>query len=387
MNIVLAGAGGYGQTYLRSMETLGLFGHLCGVADPYASGSSYYGLIKERGIPVYDTLDEFYQNRSADLAIVSSPIHYHEEQTVTALNNNSHVLCEKPVAATVAQALRMKRVADEKNLKLGVGFQWSHSGRMRAFKNDVLNGRFGKPKCFKTMMYWPRPDSYYETSSWKGRLKSDGKPVNDSVVTNATAHYLHNIFFLLGDSMNAAAMPETARGSVFRFRNIESYDTIFLCGTFSNGAAFYYSATHSCGGTDVAVFDFAFEQCDVLMDIQMNIIVRLKDGTLENLYADVEDDGLTGKLTRMMEAIAGDTPVLCGVDTALPHLTVTNRIFDTFPIQNFDAGSIYKTENPAGAGVRGLYDAMVNCYKNASLPDEYEGFPLKDARVGEARFV
>ena len=388
MKIVLAGAGGYGQTYLKSLETLGLFGSLCGVADPFASGSSYYGRIRECGVPVYDTLDEFYKHHSADLAIVSSPIHFHEEQTITALLNNSHVLCEKPAAATTAQALNMKRAAEQTGRKLGVGFQWSHSERMRAFKKDISAGRFGKPLLFKTMMYWPRPNAYYETSSWKGRLKSDdGRPVNDSVATNATAHYLHNIFFLLGGAPDASAMPDTIRGSVFRFRDIESFDTIFLRGAFENGAFFYYSATHCCGGNDAAVFELEFDESKVFMDIHMNTTVRRLDGTLENLYGGVEDNGLNGKLKLMMDAIENDTPVLCGIDTVLPSVTVTTKIFETFNIQNFGAGTVYKTENPAGAGVRGLYEAMVNCYKNALLPDEYENFPLPDARVNGARFV
>jgi len=387
MKIVLVGAGGYGQTYLRSLDELNIFGNLCGVADPYASGSSYYNRFKEAGIPVYDTLDEFYKHHSTDLAIVSSPIHFHEEQTVTALSNNSHVLCEKPVAATVGQALNMQRAAEANNRLLGVGFQWSFSSRIRAFKQDVINGRFGAPLCFKSMMYWPRPNAYYESGNWKGRLKApDGKPINDSVITNATAHYLHNLFFMLGNETDASLMPEFFEGSVFRFRDIESLDTCIIRGRFPGGARFHYGATHSCGGSDAALFACEFESCVVLYDINMNMVVRWKNGVLENLQYPA-DDGLTGKLAFMIDAIKNNTKPYCGIGTVLPQMTVTTTIFDTFTIQNFPPETVVKTQNPDGANVPGLYEAMLKCFRNELLPNECDIFPFKDARVNEARIV
>jgi len=56
MKIVLTGAGGYGQTYLKTLDDLGMFGSLVGIADPFAAGSSYYPRFAEAGVPVYDTL-------------------------------------------------------------------------------------------------------------------------------------------------------------------------------------------------------------------------------------------------------------------------------------------------------------------------------------------
>ena len=54
----------------------------------------------------------------------------------------------------------------------------------------------------KTMVSWPRDDAYYDPQGWKGkRFCQDGNAVNDSIAMNATAHYLHNMLFILGEAM------------------------------------------------------------------------------------------------------------------------------------------------------------------------------------------
>jgi len=383
MKIVLIGAGGYGQVYLNTIiNELKIAGNLAAVVDPFAKNSRYYNYLTENKIPIFNALEDFYKTNSADLAIVSSPIHFHEEQTITALNNGSHVLCEKPVTATVKQARNMRACAEKNGLKLAVGFQWSFSDRMRALKRDILDGKFGRPVCLKSSLYWPRPDSYYETGDWKGRrISADGRPINDSVVSNATAHYLHNIFFLLGDSMDSSAAPVNFSGSLFRLRDIESFDTCLIRGNFDGGARFYYAATHSCEtGGETSVFEYEFEKCVVTIEREMEIAVKWKNGETEN-YGGVPENGLVGKVEFMIGAIEKNAPVRCPIDAALPHLAVTNALFDRFPVQNFQSDVLYKTESPAGVGVRGLRDAMNHCFEKELLANETELFPFNNAVV------
>lgn len=56
-----------------------------------------------------------------DLGIVASPAQYHAQQSVELLQNKVAVLCEKPMATSVADARRMARVSAETGTLLAVG--------------------------------------------------------------------------------------------------------------------------------------------------------------------------------------------------------------------------------------------------------------------------
>ena len=104
--VALSGIGGYGEVYGKALleegESHGLT--LTGCIDPYPASCSYLGELRARHIPVYASLDAFYREQTADLLCISAPIHLHAEQTCQALAHGSHVLCEKPLGATLAEA-------------------------------------------------------------------------------------------------------------------------------------------------------------------------------------------------------------------------------------------------------------------------------------------
>ncbi|EQB38473.1 hypothetical protein M948_07775 [Virgibacillus sp. CM-4] len=105
-DIVLVGIAGYGEIYLNALEEKGYLSWIKGVVDINPERSNYYTKLQEMGIPCFASLELFYQTAAADLAIISSPIHFHAEQTITAMENGSHVLCEKPIAGSVEEVER-----------------------------------------------------------------------------------------------------------------------------------------------------------------------------------------------------------------------------------------------------------------------------------------
>lgn len=71
------------------------------------------------GIPhAFSSLDEFLASDAFDAVYIASPNYAHEEHTVRALRAGKHVLCEKPLAPSLAGATRMMAVAKECNRTL-----------------------------------------------------------------------------------------------------------------------------------------------------------------------------------------------------------------------------------------------------------------------------
>lgn len=374
---LLVGIGGYGGLYPDLYRKFPeIYEDLCefaGVVDPYAEKAGCYSFIKNMGIPVYDAMEAFFKENSAGLAVISTPIQFHKEQCITAMKNGCNVLCEKPLVPLESDAREILAAEEQYKRRVGVGFQWSFSKTMTALKSDVMSGRFGKLITAKSLVCWKRPFSYYD-GSWKGNLYDhDGALILDSVVTNATAHYLHNIFFVLGGEMNTAATPAYVEAEVYRAKKIESFDTCVLRGEFPGGGRFFYGATHSGDKSDCTKFIYKFEKADIrfnIDDLNDYVTAEFTDGQVIE-YGNPQAFGeLNEKFLCMLKSCRENTAIPCGVKTILPHLKACNGLFDTVGISGVPEEFIHEESEPRGTYVHGLSDVLEKAFNTEKLPYE-----------------
>lgn len=85
---------------------------VAGVVDPYAAKGPLYEAICAAGTPIYNTVQEFYAQDRADLAVIATPIPLHREQASACLRAGSHVLLEKPICAEMEQAKAIAAARD-----------------------------------------------------------------------------------------------------------------------------------------------------------------------------------------------------------------------------------------------------------------------------------
>lgn len=81
---------------------------------------------KEYGIPdakVYENYKELLEDPQIDVVHVCTPNRSHCEITVDALEAGKHVMCEKPMAKTAADARKMLEAARRTGKKLTIGYQ------------------------------------------------------------------------------------------------------------------------------------------------------------------------------------------------------------------------------------------------------------------------
>ena len=92
-----------------------------------------------------DSVDELLADERVKAVYIASPPGFHCEQTIAACRAGKHVLCEKPLALTVAEGEQMVAAAQEAGVKLGTNFMmrfhWCH-GRIKALLDE---GRLGRP--------------------------------------------------------------------------------------------------------------------------------------------------------------------------------------------------------------------------------------------------
>ena len=93
IKIVCVGIGGYAQVYFKALfETKEPDFEIVGAVDPFPEGAKYYAEIVERKIPIFSNMQDFYAVSKADLAIITTPIHFPTRQILCALENGSNVL-------------------------------------------------------------------------------------------------------------------------------------------------------------------------------------------------------------------------------------------------------------------------------------------------------
>ena len=142
IRVLLVGIGGYAVNYVCEMKERGVPEGLilAGVVDPYAAQSPRYEDALSMTSVFCNTVEEFYAEHQADFAVICTPIPLHAPQAIYCMEHGSHVLCEKPVCATVDDVQRMIAARDKTGKKLSIGYQWSHSDAIAAERHRMACG-------------------------------------------------------------------------------------------------------------------------------------------------------------------------------------------------------------------------------------------------------
>lgn len=102
---------------------------------------------KNYGTPdakVYTDYKELLKNEEIEVVHVLTPNREHAEMTIDALYAGKHVMCEKPMAKTAADAKRMCEAAKATGKKLTIGYQHRHKAQSRYAKDYIGTGAVGE---------------------------------------------------------------------------------------------------------------------------------------------------------------------------------------------------------------------------------------------------
>ncbi|PTX96086.1 gfo/Idh/MocA family oxidoreductase [Spartobacteria bacterium LR76] len=325
--VVLVGAGGYGRWYLEALlrEQNARGFRLAGVVEKVAGAidSDLAGALQREGIPVFDDLAALLGSiGSCDLVVLSTPIHFHAEQTCLSLRHGASVLCEKPLCSSLPEIEKMLRAESAAGKTVTIGYQWSFTPAIQKLKADILAGRFGRPIRLKSLAGLPRPVGYYERNSWAGRCHTDlGWPVFDSPVNNAAAHFLHNMLYVLGPSRSESAEVVGAEADLWRLHDIENFDTAAVRLWTEAQTEILFYASHAVEGREGPRFSYEFELGTVDYDTSASpegvINASLKTGELID-YGSPEE-GYEIKLWNSLESARTNSAPLCGIAAAACH--------------------------------------------------------------------
>ena len=361
IKVALFGVGGYAANY---PYTIGVHPEanvkLVAAVDPFNKNCDM--------CPVYDTAEELFANHQPDLVCVATPIHLHEEQVVEAFRHGCHVAMEKPIAGDMDSVRKILAARDEAGKMLSVGFNMCADPVIRAAREDALNGVFGKPVSFKTIVLWPRGHAYYARGGgWAGKkYAKNGAPLFDSVLSNATAHYLMNMLFFLGEPV------EQLDCRTYRANPIETYDTAIVKGKTASNVDMFIAVSHA-GDPDKKqnpYFIYEYENATLIGgnvgQEEAYLVAKFKDGTVKE-YGQ-EGKRHMGPFWSMIGAMRGECEIACTGEQGMLHVDTIEKMRGIQP-ESMTFPEKWLAEKNEYTWVPGLVEAMWECFDKTELPN------------------
>ena len=94
----------------------------------------------------YSSYDEIFKDESIDILYIATPHNSHAELSIKALQNNKHVLCEKPIALRYNEALKMVEESKKNNKFLMEAFWTRFNPSVKEAVDKIRNGEIGEIK-------------------------------------------------------------------------------------------------------------------------------------------------------------------------------------------------------------------------------------------------
>ncbi len=149
--------------------------------------------VKTTGAAGFRSLTELLAGSSADAIILATPSGLHASQTIEAAQAGRHVVTEKPMATRWSDGQDMVSACDEAGVQLFVVKQNRRNATIQLLKRAIEKQRFGQIYMVNVNVFWNRPQSYYDSSRWRGTWEFDG-----GAFMNQASHYIDLLDWLVG---------------------------------------------------------------------------------------------------------------------------------------------------------------------------------------------
>ncbi|MEO8769684.1 MAG: Gfo/Idh/MocA family oxidoreductase [Ferruginibacter sp.] len=141
IKVGIIGYGYWGPNLVRNFNALDNCKVIC-VADARAERLS----LVAKNYPTIECVtdaNDLLNHSQVDAVIIATPVFTHFDLAKKALQNGKHVLLEKPMASTVAEASELIEIAAKKNLLLMVDHTFLYTGAVQKMKSLIDSDAIG----------------------------------------------------------------------------------------------------------------------------------------------------------------------------------------------------------------------------------------------------
>ena len=244
VKIGVIGFGNIGSMHVRNFES-GVFSNVKLTAildiDPekIEKAKSVYG----DKLKYFTKKEDFFNSREFDAVLVATPHYAHPVLGMEALQNDYHVLVEKPIGVYTKAVKRLYEAAKKSDKIFGVVLNQRTNPLYRKVKELVESGEIGVLKRINWIITdWYRAQAYYNSGTWRATWGGEG----GGVLINQCPHQLDLFQWIFG-------MPKRVRGfaSFGKNRDIEVEDEVTAYFEYENGSTgVFISSVSEVPGTN-----------------------------------------------------------------------------------------------------------------------------------------
>src|SRR5712691_5544969 len=186
-------------------------------------------------IPWSTRLEDVLEDPAVQAVYIAVPHYLHAEVAVRAAQAGNHVLCEKPICTTLADADRMIAAAHEAGVGLGLPFAGLTSAANRQVKQWLDDGFIGRLTGVQVTSVSAKPESYWH-GGYSGRTQDDWRM---SRAKAGGGYLIMNLVYDVNDLRAMTGMKPVrvyAESDTFNTPGVDVEDTISVTVRYDNGA-------------------------------------------------------------------------------------------------------------------------------------------------------
>jgi UDP-N-acetyl-2-amino-2-deoxyglucuronate dehydrogenase len=245
LRIGIVGAGAIGKHNAQEASRSGA-AKVAGVFDTNPKISSQ--LAGSLGARSHETYASLLEDPTVEAVLLSVPHHLHCDMTIAAARSGKHVLVEKPLANTMAEADEMVQSCRQGGVALGVNFSFRYLARIQEAKRLVDAGALGEIAGVQVASYSFRERGYWmgarsgSPDDWRGSKEKAGA----GFLFMNLCHVIDYVYYLSGLKASRVYAEYATRASP-----VDVEDTVSLCCRFDNGAIGSFSGSSVQRGPSV----------------------------------------------------------------------------------------------------------------------------------------
>lgn len=140
----------------------------------------------------YDSVDAITADPEIDAIYISTTNELHRDQALAVARAGKHVLCEKPLALTLADARAMVAACRDAGVVMGTNHHLRNAASHRAMRDAVAAGRIGRPLAARVFHAVYLPENL---QGWRIQRADAG----GGVILDITVHDADTLRFVLDD--------------------------------------------------------------------------------------------------------------------------------------------------------------------------------------------
>jgi len=234
--IALVGAGSIGTRHLKAMRQTDTV-TLAAIVDPVPDAAA---LAQEEGVPFFSDTQPMLEQIHPAGVIIATPTEHHLAPSLAALAHGSHVLIEKPIAATNAEADQIIAACAQTGRHALIAHQRRYYPQVEQARDIVQGGAIGQLVGVSGLWAVRKHQEYY-AADWRKRWPAS------PILTNLV-HELDYLRYICGPIL---AITAEVNNAVLGYEKDDTAATII---SFANGAIGTFLMT------DQADSPWSFEQ-------------------------------------------------------------------------------------------------------------------------------